>query len=63
MFCPNTLAVMISYAAVALAQGKSADEIAWLGTVLTQLGDTLSTIATQQELIEAKCNALLDSQQ
>jgi len=36
--------------AVAIANGRSADEISALGSIFTQLGDTLQTIATQSVL-------------
>lgn len=37
----------ITTLAVAIANGRSADEITAIGCILTQLGDTLQTIATQ----------------
>lgn len=40
----------ITTLAVAIAQGRSPDEISALGSILTQLGDTLQTIATQVAL-------------
>ena len=39
---------------VELACGKGADELAVLGAIFTQLGDTLATMSTQQSLIDAK---------
>ena len=54
MVCSKTLAASITAAAVALAEGKTDDEIGLLGTVLTQLGDTLQTIAAQNQAIENK---------
>jgi len=38
--------------AAALAEGKSNEEIVYLGTVFTQLGDTLATIASGNDLCE-----------
>ena len=45
--CPNTLAAGITAIAAAIAEGRNADEIALIGAALTQLGDTLATIAVQ----------------
>lgn len=50
--CPNQLIAAITAIAAALADGRDSDEIAVLGTVFTQLGDTLSTIAVQKSLCE-----------
>lgn len=46
------LTASITAIANALACGKSAEEIALLGTVFTQLGDTLQTISAQKNLCE-----------
>lgn len=46
------LTAAITAIANALACGKSAEEIALLGTVFTQLGDTLQTISAQKNLCE-----------
>ena len=46
--CPNTLAAGITAIAAAIAEGRNADEIALIGAALTQLGDTLATIAVQK---------------
>lgn len=48
------LTTAITAAANALACGRSADEISLLGAALTQLGDTLITIATQKSICESK---------
>lgn len=56
MICPNTLVASVTAAAVVLAEGKTPDEISLLGSVFTQLGDTLTTLSTQKSLIEAKCD-------
>ena len=42
---PFELTTFITAVANATAQGKSADEIALLSSMLMQLGDTLATIA------------------
>ena len=44
--CPNTLAAGITAIAAAIAEGRN--EIALIGAALTQLGDTLATIAVQK---------------
>lgn len=54
MVSPEQLATWIHAAALELARGKSAAELSALGSVFTQLGDTLATIAAQKGLIEAK---------
>ena len=46
--CPNTLAAGITARAAAIAEGREADEITLIGATLTQLGDTLATIAAQK---------------
>lgn len=46
------LTASITAIANALACGKTAEEIALLGTVFTQLGDTLQTISAQKNLCE-----------
>ena len=49
MMCPNELAASITALAAAIAEGKSAEDISLLGTIFTQLGDTLETISVQKE--------------
>lgn len=44
------LVMAISALALNIAEGKSSDEIAFISAVLSQLGDTLDTIAAQREL-------------
>ena len=46
--CPNTLAAGITAIAAAIAEGREADESNLVGATLTQLGDTLATIAAQK---------------
>lgn len=55
MVCPGTLVTTVTAAAIAMAEGRSTDEIDLLGSVFTQLGDTLATISAQRSAIEAKC--------
>lgn len=56
MLCPASLVASITAAAIAMSEGKSSEEINLLGTVFTQLGDTLTTISVQKDNIESKCN-------
>lgn len=51
---PCTLTASITAIANALACGLSEDELALLAAVLTQLGDTLATIAAQRGLCAPK---------
>lgn len=44
------LPMMISAVACYMAEGRSADEIALISSVFSQLGDTLATIAARQAL-------------
>lgn len=48
--CSCELVVFISTLACCIAEGKSADEIALISAVFSQLGDTLDTIAAQRAL-------------
>lgn len=50
---PCELAASITALANALACSLTTDEVTLLGTVLTQLGDTLATIATQRSICAA----------
>lgn len=52
--CPCNLTAGITALACLLAEGKSAEELALLGSVLTQLGDTLLTMSAQRALCEKK---------
>ena len=54
MLAPAQLATWVHLAALELARGRNADELAVLGAIFTQLGDTLTTMSTQQGLIEEK---------
>ena len=44
------LVISISSLACYIAEGKSADEIALIASILSQLGDTLATISAHQAL-------------
>lgn len=48
--CPNDLAFSVTALAAAIAEGKSAEELALLASILTQLGDTLTTLSLQSEI-------------
>lgn len=52
--CPNDLAFSITALAAAIAEDKSADELALLASVFMQLGDTLTTLSLQSELCKPK---------
>lgn len=49
------LAVSISLIACGIAKCYSDDEVALLSSIFSQLGDTLATIAANNELNEDKC--------
>lgn len=46
------MALSVTAAALAIADGKSVEELAVLGSVFMQLGDTISTVGAQKALIE-----------
>lgn len=46
--CGAELVSLVTAMAVALAQGRTVEEIGILSDVFTQLGDTLATYATQE---------------
>ena len=48
------LTASITALANTLACGKTADELNLLGVILTQLGDTLLTIAAHREICDGK---------
>ena len=52
--CPNDLAFSVTAFAAAIAEGKSAEELALLASILTQLGDTLTTLSLQNEICKQK---------
>ena len=54
MLSPEQLATWVHMAALELACGKSAAQLAVLGGVFTQLGDTLAVMSAQKMLMEAK---------
>ena len=52
MLSPEQLLVAIDAMALALAQGKSADQLNVMGCALNQLGDALATMGAQKGVIE-----------
>ncbi|WP_077611997.1 DUF6774 domain-containing protein [Clostridium sp. Marseille-P2415] len=44
------LVVLVSSLACCIAEGRSSDEITLLGSIFSQLGDTLETISAQQAI-------------
>ena len=54
MFDPNTLTTTVTAIGIAIAEGKTAEEIAVLSAAFMQLSDVLNTISAQRALIEAK---------
>ena len=56
MLCPQELTVAVTAAANVLYEKLEADELAVLAAVLVQLGDTLTTLAGQKALLQARCD-------
>lgn len=52
---PCELTASITAIANALACNLSADELSLLGAIFTQLGDTITTIATQRTICQNLC--------
>ena len=50
MLAPEAIAAMITAVAAAIAKDRDADELALLGAVFTQLGDTLATISAARDI-------------
>ena len=48
------LTAAVTALANSIARGRSVDELNLLGVILTQLGDTLFTIAAQREICKAE---------
>ena len=48
------LTATVTALANTIARGRSIDELNLLGVILTQLGDTLFTIAAQREICKAE---------
>lgn len=49
------LSISISVLACQIAEGKTLEEIHLLSAFFVQLGETLDTIASQEELCAARC--------
>ncbi|MDR0925102.1 MAG: hypothetical protein LBT06_18880 [Hungatella sp.] len=47
---PCELVMFVSSLACCIAEDRSSDELALLGAIFSQLGDSLATIAAQQDL-------------
>lgn len=56
---PEELVALITALSIAISKDKSIDEINLLSVILSQLADTLDTIATQRELLEPEGNGRL----
>lgn len=56
MMSAECLAASINALAISIAQDKSVNELSLLAASLTQLGDTLATIATQRSICEELLN-------
>lgn len=52
MLNPEALVAAVTAAAISIAEGKSTDDVALLGVVFTQLGDTLSTLSTARQALD-----------
>lgn len=52
--CPNDLAFSVTALAAAIAEDRSAEELALLASVLMQLSDTLTTLSLQSEICKQK---------
>lgn len=50
---PNELALLASIIAISLSQDKTIYELNILGSLLTSIGDIISTIAAQREALES----------
>ena len=51
---PCELTAAVTALVNTIARGRSVDELNLLGVILTQLGDTLFTIAAQREICKAE---------
>lgn len=55
------LLMTISALACCIAQGRSEDEIAFLASIFSQLGDSLATIAAREALCASRKEACHDA--
>lgn len=53
---PEELVALVTGIAIAISKDQTVDEINLLAVILSQLGDTLATIATKREICENKEN-------
>lgn len=52
MCCPESLAAVTTALSIAIAQGKSINELNLLSAIFNQIGETLETIVAQRECLE-----------
>ena len=62
MLWPEEIALAITAAAISISKQLSTEDSALLGAALTQLGDTLATIAVAQERLDATTKAQSNGQ-
>lgn len=58
---PDELALLSSIIAIALAKGKTNDEVNILGNLISAIGSILSTIASQREAFDSLKNSKQNS--
>lgn len=56
MLCPEEIILLTQVIAIAIAQGKTVDELNVLSSVYSQIGSTLAMYAIQKDAIENCCN-------
>ncbi len=52
MLCAEELVSMVNAISIGMSQGRNAEELAFLSSVLSLIASTLSTIAVQREWME-----------
>ena len=57
MLCPEELAAVVNAISISISQGRSSQELTFLSNVFTQIGDTLTTIASQRVWVENSTEA------
>ncbi|MFZ2539652.1 MAG: DUF6774 domain-containing protein [Oscillospiraceae bacterium] len=61
MICPSELAALINAASIAIAKGKTVEELNILSSIFVQIGDTLATISIQTSHIQLCCDKMNNS--
>lgn len=56
-FCPNDLLILANVIAIALSEGRDADELNVLGNFIVSIGSLMLTAAAQMELLSSKQEA------